>query len=110
LYVSHRLDEVERIVDEVTILRNGRVVRASGETRINVTEIVSAMVGEDIGEHYPKERNASSEVVLEARGLAIRQASRMRRSRCTAARSSAWAACWAVAARRSHAPCLAPMI
>ena len=30
LYVSHRLDEVERIVDEVTILRNGRVVRASG--------------------------------------------------------------------------------
>ena len=27
LYVSHRLDEVERIVDEVTILRGGKVVR-----------------------------------------------------------------------------------
>ena len=40
LYVSHRLDEVERIVDEVTILRNGQVVRASGETEINVTEII----------------------------------------------------------------------
>jgi len=66
LYVSHRLDEVERIVDEVTILRNGRVVRASGETEINITEIVNAMVGEDIGEHYPKERNATAEVVLEA--------------------------------------------
>ena len=70
LYVSHRLDEVERIVDEVTILRNGRVVRASGETEINVTEIVNAMVGEDIGEHYPKERNATAEVVLEAADLA----------------------------------------
>ena len=70
LYVSHRLDEVERIVDEVTILRNGRVVRASGETEINVREIVTAMVGEDIGEHYPKERNAEDEVVLEARGIA----------------------------------------
>ena len=70
LYVSHRLDEVERIVDEVTILRNGRVVRASGETEINVTEIVNAMVGEDIGEHYPKEKNASAEVVLEAVDLA----------------------------------------
>lgn len=70
LYVSHRLDEVERIVDEVTILRNGRVVRASGETEINVTEIVSAMVGEDIGEHYPKEQNATTEVVLEAVDLA----------------------------------------
>lgn len=72
LYVSHRLDEVERIVDEVTILRAGKVVRASGETEINVSEIVSAMVGEDIGEHYPKEHNASDEVALEARGLATR--------------------------------------
>lgn len=72
LYVSHRLDEVERIVDEVTILRNGRVVRASGETRINVGEIVNAMVGEDIGEHYPKEQNATDEVVLKALGLATK--------------------------------------
>ena len=69
LYVSHRLDEVERIVDEVTILRNGRVVRASGETEINVNQIVSAMVGEDIAEHYPKEDNATDQVVLEASGL-----------------------------------------
>ncbi len=70
LYVSHRLDEVERIVDEVTILRGGKVVRASGETKIDVAEIVSAMVGEDIAEHYPKEHNATSDVVLEARDLA----------------------------------------
>ncbi|MGC3940800.1 sugar ABC transporter ATP-binding protein [Roseobacter sp. EG26] len=70
LYVSHRLDEVERIVDEVTILRGGKVVRASGETEISVSEIVSAMVGEDIGEHYPKEQNATAEVVMEAHGLA----------------------------------------
>lgn len=69
LYVSHRLDEVERIVDEVTILRGGRVVRASGETEINVSQIVSAMVGEDIGEHYPKQPNLTDRVVLEAKNL-----------------------------------------
>lgn len=69
LYVSHRLDEVERIVDEVTILRGGKVVRASGETEIDVSQIVSAMVGEDISEHYPKEANATDEIVLEVRGL-----------------------------------------
>ena len=39
------LDEVERIVDEVTILRGGKVVSASGETEINVDRIVNAMVG-----------------------------------------------------------------
>lgn len=69
LYVSHRLDEVERIVDEVTILRGGQVVSAAGETEINVGEIVKAMVGADVGEHYPKERNATEDVVLRAIGL-----------------------------------------
>jgi ABC-type sugar transport system ATPase subunit len=72
LYVSHRLDEVERIVDEVTILRGGRVVSAAGETEINVSEIVSAMVGGDVGEHYPKDNNATSEVVLRANGLSTK--------------------------------------
>ncbi len=70
LYVSHRLDEVERIVDEVTILRNGRVVRSSGETEVRVHTIVNAMIGEDIGEHYPKERNQTQDVVLCAGNLA----------------------------------------
>ncbi|MCV0426651.1 MAG: sugar ABC transporter ATP-binding protein [Roseibium sp.] len=69
LYVSHRLDEVERIVDEVTILRGGQVVRASGETEISVDNIVAAMIGEDVGEHYPKTNNSREEIVLEARGL-----------------------------------------
>lgn len=69
LYVSHRLDEVERIVDEVTILRGGKVVSASGETAIDIGQIVSAMVGAEIAEHYPKEPNATEEIVLQAKGL-----------------------------------------
>lgn len=73
LYVSHRLDEVERIVDEVTILRGGKVVRASGETDVNVSQIVNAMVGEEITEHYPKQHNAKDNVVLEACGLTTKQ-------------------------------------
>lgn len=73
LYISHRLDEVERIVDEITILRGGKVVRASGETDINISQIVSAMVGEEIAEHYPKRHNATDTVVLEARGLSTKK-------------------------------------
>jgi ribose transport system ATP-binding protein len=64
---------VERIVDEVTILRNGRVVRASGETKINVTEIVNAMVGEDIAS-TTRRKITPAEVVLEAAGLRRTQA------------------------------------
>ena len=69
LYVSHRLDEVTALVDVATILRNGRVVSAAEETRIEIEPIVARMVGEEVKEHYPKERNATAEPVLEAEQL-----------------------------------------
>jgi ABC-type sugar transport system ATPase subunit len=69
LYVSHRLDEVTALVDVATILRNGLVVSAAEETRIEVGPIVARMVGEEVKEHYPKERNITAEPVLEAEGL-----------------------------------------
>nr|WP_321460882.1 sugar ABC transporter ATP-binding protein [uncultured Cohaesibacter sp.] len=70
LYISHRLDEVERIVDEVTILRNGKVIRKSGETEVNVEKIVAAMIGGAVTDHYPKQQNAQSETLFEVRDLA----------------------------------------
>jgi len=76
LYISHRLDEVCELVDAVTILKDGRVASRSGETRLDVHAIVSRMVGGNLGEHYPKERHATTQVVLQARGL--RTASRVR--------------------------------
>lgn len=76
LYISHRLDEVCELVDAVTILKDGRVVSRSGETRLDVHEIVGCMMGASVGEHYPKERHATGEVVLRAEGL--RTANRVR--------------------------------
>ncbi|WP_319529599.1 sugar ABC transporter ATP-binding protein [uncultured Cohaesibacter sp.] len=70
LYISHRLDEVERIVDEVTILRNGKVIRKSGETEVNVEQIVAAMIGGAVTDHYPKQQNARPEPLFEVRDLA----------------------------------------
>ena len=69
LYVSHRLDEVTALVDEVTIMRNGRVVSAAGNTAVQVNAIVSAMIGGDVKDHYPKVRNVRPERVLEVAGL-----------------------------------------
>jgi|TARA_B110000091_G_scaffold89236_1_gene97879 ABC-type sugar transport system ATPase subunit len=73
VYVSHRLDEVERIVDEVTILRNGAVVRKSGETKIDVDDIVSAMIGGEVSEHYPKVDNTQPDIVLDVRKIGTKK-------------------------------------
>ena len=78
LYVSHRLDEVTALVDVATVMRNGRVVSTAEETRIDIPSIVAAMVGTEVGEHYPKERNATPVPLLEVEGLAtdrVREAS-----------------------------------
>ncbi|HEY5879553.1 MAG TPA: sugar ABC transporter ATP-binding protein [Nakamurella sp.] len=69
LYITHRLDEVVELVDSFTVLKDGKVVSASGETRLDVGEIVARMVGQEVADHYPKERNATGEVVLEVRDL-----------------------------------------
>jgi ABC-type sugar transport system ATPase subunit len=70
LYVSHRLDEVTALVDVATVLRNGRVVSPAETTRIEIGAIVASMVGSEVTEHYPKERNATAEPLLEVEGLA----------------------------------------
>ena len=69
LYISHRLDEVVEIVDVITILKDGKVVSTAEESEIDIRYIVSAMVGE-VGEHYPKQRNAGTEPLLEVRDIA----------------------------------------
>lgn len=75
LYISHRLDEVVELVDTVTVLKEGRVAARAAESVVSIPFIVKAMVGE-VGEHYPKERNATEEVVLSVRKLVT--ASRVR--------------------------------
>ncbi len=68
LYISHRLDEVVELVDVATIMKDGRVVSTASETRIQLPFIVRRMIGE-IAEHFPKEQNATDEVLLEARTI-----------------------------------------
>ncbi len=69
LYISHRLDEVVRLCDVVTVMRNGRVVSTAAETPIDVSGIITLMIGKDVTEHYPKAHSEPGEVLLEARDL-----------------------------------------
>jgi ABC-type sugar transport system ATPase subunit len=68
LYISHRLDEVVELVDAVTIMKDGRIASDAEESRVDVPFIVRAMVG-DVGDHYPKERNATGEILLRVNGI-----------------------------------------
>ena len=54
IFISHRLDEVKRICDRVTVLRDGRLVATKDIADASVDEIIKLMVGREITNKYPK--------------------------------------------------------
>lgn len=74
LYVSHRLDEVFKIADQVTVLRGGRVVESRPTQGLNVQALAELMVGSDVDAGYRAGLPAADarEVMLRARGVRSR--------------------------------------
>ena len=54
LYVSHRLDEVMRLADRITVLRDGALIASGPAANFSVGQIITAMVGRTIADHYPQ--------------------------------------------------------
>jgi ABC-type sugar transport system ATPase subunit len=73
LYVSHRLEEVFRIADRYTVLRNGEAVAGGIVRDATVEEVIAAMVGGPIDAVFPAWQPGAGEAVLEARGLGGRR-------------------------------------
>lgn len=69
LYISHRLDEVRRIADRITVLRDGRLVETGSAGAWSRDEIVALMVGGARLERQTSDRPQAGALVLRARGL-----------------------------------------
>ena len=70
VYISHFIEEVKRVADRVTVLRDGRVVGTSAVAEITADRIVAMMVGRQVDELYPRSQRRAGEVVLEIEDLA----------------------------------------
>ncbi len=69
VYVSHRMDEVFRISDRITVLRDGERVASWKTGDISRPEVVRAMVGRELTQLYPPKAENLGEVLLSAQGL-----------------------------------------
>ncbi len=74
VYISHRLDEIFRIADRVTVMRDGRVVATRPVAELDEAELVRLMVGRKIEDLYPKPDVEPGAVVLRVEGLTRRGA------------------------------------
>lgn len=70
IYISHRLDEIFRISNRITVMRDGKKISTLNTKDTNVDELISLMVGRKMIETFPERKNYSTdEVLLEARNL-----------------------------------------
>jgi inositol transport system ATP-binding protein len=69
IYITHKMDEIFRIADDITIIRDGQFVEAGEAGQYNEQKLISLMVGRTISSIFPKEVVPLGEVALEVRGL-----------------------------------------
>lgn len=69
IYVSHRLDEIFKICDTATVLKDGKHVKTTRVAEITADEIVNMMVGRRLEDQFPKSAVPIGDVVFEASRL-----------------------------------------
>ena len=65
VYISHKMDEILRISDEVTIMRDGQYIGTWASKELTTDFIITKMVGRELTNLYPKRENVPGEVVFE---------------------------------------------
>ncbi|MFH1115874.1 MAG: sugar ABC transporter ATP-binding protein [Pseudomonadota bacterium] len=69
IYISHRLEEVVEIADDITVLRDGRAVYTGPMESLTIAGIVTYMVGRDLEDYFPKTKVEIGSTALSVSGL-----------------------------------------
>lgn len=69
VYISHRLEELQYIVDRITIMRDGKYIKSMDFADTNMEEIISNMVGRTIKEQFPRVECPMGKKILEVKNL-----------------------------------------
>lgn len=69
IYISHKMDEIFEICDEVSVLRDGKMVLTRETKNTNMNELIAAMVGRTLDNRFPPVDNEPGETILSVQNL-----------------------------------------
>ncbi len=72
VYISHKMDEIFEICDEVSVLRDGKLIMTKSTKETNMNELIAAMVGRSLDKRFPDVDNNPGEDYLEVRDLSTK--------------------------------------
>ncbi|WP_438351145.1 sugar ABC transporter ATP-binding protein [Paenibacillus sp. FA6] len=73
IYISHKMEEILQISDDVTIMRDGKRIGTWPAKELTTDSIISKMVGRDLTNRFPKRDNVPSDVILKVQDLTSTQ-------------------------------------
>jgi ABC-type sugar transport system ATPase subunit len=71
IYISHKLDEVFRISDRITVLRDGHTIGTEATRELDEARVIAKMVGREVDQIFPEARHDRGDVVFEARDITV---------------------------------------
>ena len=77
IYISHKMDEIFEICDQVSVLRDGSLVMTKNSKDTDMNELISAMVGRSLDNRFPPVDNKPGEVVLSVEHLSTKYAPKL---------------------------------
>ncbi|MBQ3090797.1 MAG: ATP-binding cassette domain-containing protein [Oscillospiraceae bacterium] len=69
IYISHKMAEIKRISDYITIMRDGQWVATEPAEKLEMADIIRLMVGRELTNQFPPKTNTPGEVYLEVEGI-----------------------------------------
>ena len=72
VYISHKMDEIFEICDQVSVLRDGKLVMTKQTQETNMDELIAAMVGRSLDNRFPPVDNQPGDVVLSVQHLSTK--------------------------------------
>ena len=69
IYISHKLDEIFRIADEITVLRDGAIVGTKDAAELNIDDVITMMVGRRMENKYPFESVPKGKTLLDVKNF-----------------------------------------
>ena len=72
IYISHKMDEILRISDDITLMRDGAWVATRPASELTMDEIIRLMVGRELTNRFPPKTNKPGEVILDVQHIAGR--------------------------------------
>lgn len=69
IYISHKMEEILRISDDVTIMRDGKLIGTWPAAEMTTDLIISRMVGRDLSSRFPERHNVPGDTLMKVEGL-----------------------------------------